>query len=336
MSAENTVLQKSKRRTLKPLKRAQRRQSGNMLTMTLLCVGLLLAVCMIGFAFYLLLSEQKRGQTEADKLALEISKSMNENDRIGQINNLVVRNRELVYASRLTANTTVNSNLSFCAPLAQQLLDEASSGSVEIDKERKTQITLQQKRIKDIVERYNMHTQNVATFSLPWWKTYGLQVFQVNGGSLRDVQSNVEHTEIYDDLNIEDRRAKYVQPGSNLYMGNINAKLPTPDNNLDFKITSLPAPVEKLIAPARLANPEIFHFGNLFFDNGKAVVQSFDQIPTAVQVVGRMDVQMREGNQRVQIGSTALTNGAQPIPEAFPDIGNQNQFQLPVKWGNAN
>lgn len=307
-----------------------------MLTMTLLCVGLLLAVCMIGFAFYLLLSEQKRGQTEADKLALEISKSMNENDRIGQINNLVVRNRELVYASRLTANTTVNSNLSFCAPLAQQLLDEASSGSVEIDKERKTQITLQQKRIKDIVERYNMHTQNVATFSLPWWKTYGLQVFQVNGGSLRDVQSNVEHTEIYDDLNIEDRRAKYVQPGSNLYMGNINAKLPTPDNNLDFKITSLPAPVEKLIAPARLANPEIFHFGNLFFDNGKAVVQSFDQIPTAVQVVGRMDVQMREGNQRVQIGSTALTNGAQPIPDAFPDIGNQNQFQLPVKWGNAN
>lgn len=335
MSAENTVLQKSKRRTLK-LKRAQRRQSGNMLTMTLLCVGLLLAVCMIGFAFYLLLSEQKRGQTEADKLALEISKSMNENDRIGQINNLVVRNRELVYASRLTANTTVNSNLSFCAPLAQQLLDEASSGSVEIDKERKTQITLQQKRIKDIVERYNMHTQNVATFSLPWWKTYGLQVFQVNGGSLRDVQSNVEHTEIYDDLNIEDRRAKYVQPGSNLYMGNINAKLPTPDNNLDFKITSLPAPVEKLIAPARLANPEIFHFGNLFFDNGKAVMQSFDQIPTAVQVVGRMDVQMREGNQRVQIGSTALTNGAQPIPEAFPDISNQNQFQLPVKWGNAN
>ena len=336
MSAENTILQKSKRRTLKPLKRAQRRQSGNMLTMTLLCVGLLLAVCMIGFAFYLLLSEQKRGQTEADKLALEISKSMNENDRIGQINNLVVRNRELVYASRLTANTTVNSNLSFCAPLAQQLLDEASSGSVEIDKERKTQITLQQKRIKDIVERYNMHTQNVATFSLPWWKTYGLQVFQVNGGSLRDVQSNVEHTEIYDDLNIEDRRAKYVQPGSNLYMGNINAKLPTPDNNLDFKITSLPAPVEKLIAPARLANPEIFHFGHLFFDNGKAVMQSFDQIPTAVQVVGRMDVQMREGNQRVQIGSTALTNGAQPIPEAFPDISNQNQFQLPVKWGNAN
>lgn len=307
-----------------------------MLTMTLLCIGLLLAVCMIGFAFYLLLSEQKRGQTEADKLALEISKSMNENDRIGQINNLVVRNRELVYASRLTANTTINSNLSFCAPLAQQLLDEASSSSVEIDKERKTQITLQQKRIKDIVERYNMHTQNVTTFSLPWWKTYGLQVFQVNGGSLRDVQSNVEHTEIYDELNIEDRRAKYVQPGSNLYMGNINAKLPTPDNNLDFKITSLPAPVEKLIAPARLANPEIFHFGNLFFDNGKAVMQSFDQIPTAVQVVGRMDVQMREGNQRVQIGSTALTNGAQPVPDAFPNIPNQNQFPVPVKWGTSN
>lgn len=296
--------------------------------MTLLCVGLMLAVCMIGFAFYLLLSEQKRGQTEADKLALAISKSMNEDDRIGQINNLVVRNRELCYASRLTVNTTNNSFLSFCSPLAQQLFDEASSSSVAIDKERKTQITLQQNTIKDIVERYNMHTQNTTTFTLPWWQSYALQVFQVNGGSLRDVQSNVEHTEIYEELNEEDKRAKYIQPGSNLYMGNINAKLPAPDNNLDFKITSLPAPVEKLIAPARLANPEIFRYGNLFFENGKAIKQSFDQIPTAVQVVGRMDVKMREGNQTVQIGSTAQTNGAQPIPPAFPDLQNQGLLRF--------
>ncbi len=336
MSVEKVRVAKAIGRRGRYSRVVQRSQSGSMLTMTLLCVGLLLTVCMIGFAFYLLLSEQKRGQTEADKLALEISKCMNENDRIGQINNLVVRNRELVYASRLTANTTVNSNLSFCAPLAQQLLDEASANSVAIDKERKTQITLQQKKIRDVVERYNMHTQNVTTFSLPWWKTYGLQVFQVNGGSLRDVQSNVEHTEIYEDLNFDDKRAKYFQAGSNLYMGNINAKLPAPDNNLDFKITSLPAPVEKLIAPARLANPEIFHFGNLFFEDGKAVTQSFDQIPTAVQVLGRMDVQMREGNQRVQIGSTAVTNGAQPVPDAFPDSNNQNLMQMPNVWGQNN
>ncbi|MBS1957439.1 MAG: hypothetical protein JST89_24850 [Cyanobacteria bacterium SZAS-4] len=321
MSAANNKNSRIKRHQLN---RAHRRQSGSMLTMTLLCVGLLLTVCMIGFAFYLLLSEQKRGQTEADKLALAIAKSMNEDDRIGQINNLVVRNRELCYASRLTVNTTNNSFLSFCSPLAQQLFDEASSSSVAIDRERKTQIALQQNSIKDTVERYNMHTQNTTSFRLPWWQTYALQVFQVNGGSLKDVQSNVEHTEIYEELNEDDKRAKYIQPGSNLYMGNINAKLPTPDNNLDFKITSLPAPVEKLIAPARLANPEIFRYGNLFFENGKAVKQSFDQIPTAVQVVGRMDVKMHQGNQTVQIGSTAQTNGAQPIPPAFPDPQNQN------------
>lgn len=325
MLAEKT---KISRTTVNALKRARRRQSGSMLTMTMLCVGLLLTTCMIGFAFYLLLSEQKRGQTEADKLALAISKCMNEDDRIGQINNLVVRNRELCYASRLTANTTNNSFLSFCSPLAQQLLDEASSGSVAIDRERKTQITLEQNAIRDIVERYNMHTQNTTSFQLPWWKTYALQVFQVNGGSLKDVQSNVEHTEIYEDLNEDDKRAKYIQPGSNLYRGNINAKLPAPDNNLDFKITSLPAPVERLIAPARLANPEVFRYGNLFFENGKAVKHSFDQIPTAVQVVGRMDVKMHEGNQTVQIGSTAQTNGAQPIPSAFPDLQDQSLLRF--------
>lgn len=325
MPADKTKLS---RRIRKSRNQARRRQNGSMLTMTLLCVGLLLTTCMIGFAFYLLLSEQKRGQTEADKLALSIAKCMNEDDRIGQINNLVVRNRELCYASRLTANTTNNSFLSFCSPLAQQLMDEASSGSVAIDRERKTQITMEQNAIRDIVERYNMHTQSTTSFTLPWWKSYALQVFQVNGGSLRDVQSNVEHTEIYEELNEDDKRAKYIQPGSNLYMGNINAKLPAPDNNLDFKLTSLPAPVEKLIAPARLANPEIFRYGNLFFENGKAVRQSFDQIPTAVQVVGRMDVKMNQGNQTVQIGSTAQTNGAQPIPSAFPNLQDQSLLRF--------
>ncbi len=300
----------------------RRNQSGSMFTMTLLCIGLLLAVCMVGFAFYLLLSEQKRGQSEADKLALAIAKRMNQDDRVGQINNLVVRNRELVYTSRLIQGVTENSYLSFCSPLAQQLLDEASSSSVGIDKERRTQVTLMQKTIRDTVEQYNMHMQNATTFTLPWWQSYALQVFQVNGGSLKDVQSNVEHSEIYDDLTYLDKRARYFQPGSNLYMGNINARLPAPDNTLDFKITSLPAPVDKLVAPARLANPEVFKFGNLFFENGKFVKQSFDQIPTAVQVVGKMDVKMRNENHTVQIGSTALTNGATTIPSAFePEQG---------------
>jgi hypothetical protein len=301
----------------RPNRNSRRNQSGSMFTMTLLCIGILLAVCMIGFAFYLLLSEQKRGQNEADKLALVVSKNMNEGDRIGEINNLIVRNRELVYTSRLMTNATDNSFLSFCSPLSQLLLNEAISSSVAIEKERRNQIGMVQRDIRNSVERYNMHTQNAATFSLPWWKSYALHVTQVNGGSLKDVQSNVEHTEIYDDLNDQDKKAKYFQPGSNLYMGNINAKLPQPDNNLDFKIASLPAPVDTLIAPARLANPEVFKFGNLFFENGKSVIQSFDQIPTAVQVIGTMDVKVQNDNRTVRIGSTAETNGALPIPTAF-------------------
>ncbi len=293
-----------------------------MFTMTLLLIGLLLAVCMVGFAFYLLLSEQKRGQTEADKLALAIAKKMNEDDRVGQINNLIIRNRELVYTSRLTEGTTQNSYLAFCAPLAQQLLDEATSSNIRIDRERHNQVNLMKKSVRDIVEQYNMHTQSAKTFSLPWWQSYALQVFQVNGGSLKDVQSNVEHTEIYEDLNYLDQRARYFQPGSMLYMGNINARLPAPDNTLDFKITSCPAPVDKMVAPARLANPEVFKFGNLFFENGKSVKQSFDQIPTAVQVIGKMDVKLKNDNQTVQIGTTALTNGAATVPSAFePEQG---------------
>jgi hypothetical protein len=301
---------------IKRLRANNRSNRGSMFTMTLLCIGLLLVACMVGFALYLFLSEQKRGQTEADKVALDIAKSMNEGDRIGQMNNLVVRCRELVYTSRMMEGTTENSYLYFCQPLAQQLLDEATSSALQVDKERVNQIGLMQKNIRNTVDKYNLETNSKATFRLPWWQSYALQVFQVNGGCLKDVQSNVEHTEIYDDLNDLDKRAKYFQPGSNLYMGNINARLPAPDSSLDFKIASIPAPVDKMVAPARLANPEVFKFGNDFFENGKFVKQSFDQIPSAVQVLGSMDVEVRNNKERVQIGSTALSNGATPLPTA--------------------
>lgn len=285
-----------------------------------------MAACMIAFALYLLLSEQKRGQTEADKLSLSISKQMNEGDRIGQMNNLIVRNRELVFASRQMEQVTESNYLAFASPLANQLLNEAVTSAVDIEKERRNQIGLSQNVVRDQIEKYNIDAQNTTTFKLPWWQSYQLHITDVNGGSVKDVQSNVEHTEIYADLNDFDKQKKYFQPGSNLYFGNINAKLPAPDNNIDFKITSLPAAVDKNIAPARMVNPEVYKFGNSFFENGKYVKQSFDQIPTAVQVLGDMDVKMNKENQTVKIGAASLTNGAQPLQSAFD--AREQQLQL--------
>ena len=291
-----------------------RAQSGSMLTMTILCIGIMLASCIIGFAFYLLLTEQKRGQNEADQIALQLVNMMNRDDRIGQMNNLIARNRELVYASRSMANWCDNSYMYFCSPLAYQLLDEAAASNIEIERERKNQIVMMQNNVRDYVDQYNLHVNPNARFSLPWWQAYALQITDVDAGSVEGVQSNVVHDEIYEDLNDLDRRAAYVQLKSNLYKGDINAKLPNPDQSLDFKLCSIAAPVEKTVAPARLVNPDSFKYANYIFQNGEFRKETFVQIPSAVRVLGRMMISMRGDKQAVTIGSTALTTGAGPPP----------------------
>ena len=80
--------------------RNERDKRGNMLSMTALIGGIILLTCIIAFCFYMLLAEQNRGQSKVDKSTLELAKAFNEGDRVGQLNNMEARNRELVFVSR--------------------------------------------------------------------------------------------------------------------------------------------------------------------------------------------------------------------------------------------
>lgn len=304
-----------------------------MLSMTLLSIGLAMAACIIGFCMYMLLTEQKHGQGETDRVALDIAKRLNDHDRIGDLNQLIVRNRELVYTSRMMQTTCDSGYMAFASPLAAQLLNEAVTSNIQLDKERRGQMGLMKKGISDLIDQYNLEHNEKTRMFLPWWTAYETHIVQVNCGSIKDVQSNVAHTEIYDDLIDLDMRAKYFQPKSNLYMGNINAKLPNPDNMVDFKVSSLPAAVERNVSPPRLTNPEAFKFGNQVIDDGKLVNMSFDQVPSAVQVLGHMDISMKGDMQTVQVGSVAVSNGAQPNLDRQDNPANQSQ--VPPAWGDT-
>ncbi|HEY9778416.1 MAG TPA: hypothetical protein V6C81_31935 [Planktothrix sp.] len=292
-----------------------------MLSMTVLCVGLLLFACIIGFAFYMLLSEQQRAQTKTDELALDIAKTMNESDKIGELNNLEELNRELVYTSRLVSNATQARDLYFCSPLAQQLLDEARSSSQDIEKARVDQIELTRKSIRYAVDNYNLHTRTGAVLMLPWWQSYDPQISAVSVGYIDGVASNVLHNDVWPDLNDWDKernaRQVYVQKKSNLYLGNINAKLPDQDNDVPFNFASLPAPVDTTIAPPRLANPEVFKPTGDIFADGKYPSTKILQIPSAVKVTAVMEVNGASHRENVQVSSVAAANGAIPMP---PDV----------------
>jgi hypothetical protein len=288
-----------------------------MLSMTVLCVVILLFICVVAFSFYLLVTQQERQQTVADNIALSLAKTINEGDRIGQMNNLVTLNRELVYNSRQISAATMSSDLYFCSPLAQQLLNEARSSADDVDKERQQQIEVAKAALHYQIDNYNVNTKNQPQLHLPWWQSYDPQILQVNLGSIAGVTSNVVHNDVFQpltDYDLIDR--KYVQKSSHLYFGNICAKLPEPDSDLNFKLTSLPAPVETTVAPARLANGQVFSSAGTVFANGKFVPETkFDQIPSAVQVLATMKVASNNNKGELLVSSVAACNGAlHPIP----------------------
>ncbi|HEY9716118.1 MAG TPA: hypothetical protein V6C69_01510 [Trichormus sp.] len=296
-------------------KSSRSNDEGSMMSMTALIGGLIIFACVIAFGLYMLLSEQKRGQSKADLAAMQMAKVLNDTDRVGQMNNLIARNRELVFVSRQAVNQCSAQQYNAWAPLANLLCNEARASNDLVEAERKQQAEASQKAIRKIVLEYNASTRESPLFVLPWWKSYDSEIYDVRIGSVDKVQSNALSNEIYPDLRQFDQEKKYFQPISNLYVGGVNAKLPEPDGDLIFKFASLPAPVENTISPARLINSGLFKPAGQVVDNKKFLDPKVDQIPTAVEVTDRMSVEAVDNQQQVRSGSCAASNGATPPPD---------------------
>lgn len=287
-----------------------------MLGMVALVGGILVATLIIAFVIYMLVQEQNKGELKAEETAIDVAEMLNEGDRVGQLNNVVARSRELVYLSRLSEQQAAGKQLDNWEPLARFLVEEARSGSVLVEAERKNQIAVTKKNVRFFTEKFNLNTKNDPTFKMPFFKTWDAEINDVSLGSVANCESNVLNTEIYPELREYDQREKYFQKGSNLYMGNINARLPAPDNDLDFKITSLPAPVEKTVAPARLINSSVFVPKATIYKDLKFEDKPMDQIPTAVNVLERIWITaLTQDEEQMQVGAAASASGASPPPD---------------------
>ncbi len=77
-----------------------------------------------------------RLQTSADEISLAGAKKLNDRDRIGQMNNMVARCRQLVHSSREDYDTT-KKDYPELASFAEPLLDEARTSAGDLEQERK-------------------------------------------------------------------------------------------------------------------------------------------------------------------------------------------------------
>jgi hypothetical protein len=292
-----------------------RQKQGSMLVLTMLLGCLLVFVFIVAFSFFLLLSENKKGRAQAELSAISLAKILNETDRVGQLNHVIARSRELVYLSRSCEAQASNAKLDNWEPLAHFLVDEARSGAILVEGERKNQIAVTKKALRYAADNQNLHTVDKPVFSLPFFHTWDAEISEIQLGCADNVECNVPNSETYPDLRAYDEQSKYFQKGSQLYMGNINAKLPSPDNDLDFKLCSLPASVGSTTAPARLITVSTFKPAATIFANVKFVDAKMDQIPSALSVTELIWITAASNDeQQFRVDAFATTNGALPPP----------------------
>lgn len=278
---------------------------------TLAGAGILLII-MIGIIVMMLMMSQKRAQSRCEELSLNWATNLNNDDLVGQMNNMTGFSRELVYTSRETFEEIARSHPRM-RPLALQLLDESRNSAVLVDSERKALTIIQLKALQKIVDNFADEKPAKSTgFNLPGLTTSNPKLVSVDTGYIESVTSSVIAPDAIPDLVDYDIQKKYLKPKGAYYDGNINAQLPSPDDDLDFKFASLAPPMSGSLAPPRLTGNNVFH---KLMTVGPEAGNDFTkcaQLPSAVQIKATMDVttDAKKTTENIAVQVSAASPGA--------------------------
>jgi len=290
-------------------------QKGNTLILTILMLGIVMIVMIILFIVYSLFFVQQRQQDRSEKIAMTAARITNYGDRAGQMNNMVALSRQLVFNSRNAYHETAQyPNLD---SFASHLLEESREGAQEVDQARKqlTQLTIAD--LCDLTKNTNKPGGgDFGWVNLGWVMTEAPAIKQLELGCVKNVDSNVAAPESNRELWQADTSQNYINPVSNLYYGNMLLSLPE-DKDLTFKISSLPAPVNGTVSPARLTSDADFKSTMRLVENGEFNFGSCEYLPSAVRLNSSVNVENffdRQSRHTLAVSTTAAANGASPRP----------------------
>lgn len=291
------------RRRIKNIGR-KRRERGNMLVLGSVVLAIVGLGLLIGYSYGGLVFTHNRLQGSADEIALAGARKLNENDRIGQMNNMVARARQLVMESQLHLDK-VQSDFPQLQSIAQEQLDEAQDCALELDQQRSylkglatgESIVAMEKKFDQIKGQYPM--------SLPWLKVGSPSLNKMRLGFLENVETNVEELKNIQELEDYDEAKGYIKnsPGLKLYRQGQSKYLPAPNDSIHFYMSSLAAPVEKTVSPAHIVLSKAFQ------------KLDYPVIPTCTQVEITLKVGTGLGgnaNQDMKVESAAAATGASP------------------------
>jgi hypothetical protein len=291
------------------------RLRGSMLVMVAWCTVVLVLLFALALSIQYYFASDKNLQFTADQLAMTTALNLNYNDHIGQMNNLVANSRELVFNSRVSYNNSAE-NCPHLTGLANRFLAEARQGADFVEQARQGLVAITLTNIRTSLQTQAKNIQNIGV--LPWSKATMPEIVNVRLGSFKDVESNVLAPTGNDQLLKLDTKSGYIDSASNLYYGNASLHLPEdPDKN--FYLTSLSAPVNGVIAPAKLTSPENFLRSLDLIKNGKTEhAVTCQQLPTAVQIDMQTNVKnlvVIDITNGLTVNATVATNGAYPTQQ---------------------
>lgn len=266
---------------------------------------------MLFFTFNTLLFQHSSAQDKADSLALSLAASINENDRIGQLNQLQACSRELIFESRQQFDQCRENDLDFLQPLCAELLSESRRGQSLLEQERKNQIKVICTKLQEQAGISNKISDCRNPFKLICLSTSEAQIWKIEVGKLKKLQSSVKCGISAPELESFDKKQQYCMFKSRLYKSGTNARLPGADGDLDFIFTALPARVESICAPARNVNQDAFVYEGTIFDDREEKAAVLKNIPTAVRVICRMTAELDDKQSlSIPLISTGSAGGA--------------------------
>jgi hypothetical protein len=289
-----------------------RTAGGNILAICA-CLGTLFCFLLIvAFSIALLFLVHKRSQSQVDSTALSMASALNKGDRIGELNSITEYSRELVFTSR-KSYAEANHRFPHIEPLARCLLEDARDGAHAIEEERRFLLRQLSRDILTQATSTNTVFKSAAQFNIPLFAADKPRITQVEIGYVKGIESNARIPSALLELKNFDQESGYIQPGTEFYLANINARLPAPDSDLDYKFSSIAPSVQETTAPLRLASNSVFHTYSTVFEKGKESPYQFDAVPSAVRVKISTDVKSNF-NERKELATTATatTFGAMP------------------------
>ncbi len=243
-------------------------------------------------------------QSALDDVALAAACQLNSKMQIGQMNDMIARCRQLVYSARQT-DVGIAQQKPALNRLSTQLLNEARNSAASLEQSRASLVASSKSAATQASSAQFAKTCAQQSLVLPWLKMSKPVLTSTQFGWVNNVDSSETVGSGIPDLLTFDQTQNIIDAQPNLYKQNINAKLPAPDNDLNFNVSSLPAYTNSMTTPARLL------LGNAFTTNGPN-----NQLASTVQVTAQVQVSTGLGpaaSHTLTLVSTATTFGAGPV-----------------------